>query len=130
MKLRLNEHAVRLRFRKSEVLELSETGRVSVTLTFPVGTPITFRAAASPVSSLRVSFSGGVIEVLIPSDLARNWHSSNEVGIYGNHGGVEVLLEKDFRRSAAPSPDDADRYPNPRRMAAESAGSVVSPELS
>lgn len=120
MKLRLNENSVRLRFRRSEVLSLSQNGSVSVTLRFPGGQPLTFQAVAASVPQPEVIFDGGTVEVRVPAEQARAWFTAETVGIYGRHDGLEVMLEKDFRRSSLPSPDDEDRYPNPRREAMES----------
>ncbi|MBL8211659.1 MAG: hypothetical protein JNK87_13140 [Bryobacterales bacterium] len=120
MKLRLNENSVRLRFRRSDVLSLSNHGSVSQTLRFPGGQPLTFRAVAASVPQPQVIFDGGTVEVRVPAEQARAWYTAETVGIYGRHEGVEVLLEKDFRRSSVPSPDDEDRYPNPRREALDS----------
>lgn len=120
MKLRLNENSVRLRFRRSDVLSLSSTGSVSQTLRFPGGEAITFRAVAANVPQPQVVFDGGTVEVRVPEEQARGWYTADTVGIYGRDQEVEVLLEKDFRRSSVPSPDDEDRYPNPRREALDS----------
>ncbi|MDZ4800497.1 MAG: hypothetical protein SGI92_20255 [Bryobacteraceae bacterium] len=124
MKLRLNDTSVRLRFRKSEVLALSESGTVTVTLPFPGSNPITFVARAAEVPEPAVSFRSGVVEVLIPAAQARCWYYEEAVGIYGNQDGIDILLEKDFRRSSAASPDDDDRYPNPRKACSPASLSV------
>jgi hypothetical protein len=67
MKLRLNDTSVCLRFRRSEVLTLSESGTVTVTLPFPGSDPITFVARAAEVPQPAVSFRSGLVEVLIPA---------------------------------------------------------------
>ncbi len=114
MKLRLNDHSVRLRVGKSEVKALAERGTVSTTLAFPGGTALTFRASAGAVERVCVSYQPALVEVLLPAAAAARWASSDEVGIYGQQDGIDILLEKDFRRTSLPSPDDEDRYPNPR----------------
>jgi hypothetical protein len=116
MKLRLNDTSVRLRFRKSEVLALSEFGKVAVSLPFPDSEPITFAARAADVPDLAVSFRSGEVEVLIPAAQARRWYYDDTAGLYGRQNGIDILVEKDFRRSSAISPDDDDRYPNPRKV--------------
>ncbi len=120
MKLRLSENSVRLRFRRSDVLSLSKNGSVAQTLRFPGGPALTFRAVAADVAQPQVVFEGGTVEVRVPAAQARAWYTAETVGIYGRHEGVEVVIEKDFRRSSVPSPDDEDRYPNPRREALDS----------
>ena len=112
-----------MRFRKSDVQRLAETGEVSVTLTFPSGSTLEYRVRKASVANPVVAFDGRRIEILVPEPLASGWPSSAEVGIYGEQNGVQILLEKDFRRSSMPSPDDADRYDNPRAAAREAAPS-------
>ncbi len=114
MKLRMNENSVRLRLRRSDVDRFRSTGSVSAEMRFPDGRALIYRLAGSADGELTVSFVGDVLEVRVPSADGEAWSSGNTVGIYGNSGGIEILVEKDFRRTSLPSPDDADRYPNPR----------------
>jgi hypothetical protein len=81
---------------------------------FPDGRALSYRLAGSTSGELTVSLVGDVLEVLVPSADGETWSSGDTVGIYGSSGGIEILVEKDFRRTSLPSPDDADRYPNPR----------------
>ncbi|HBY58948.1 MAG TPA: hypothetical protein DEH78_03955 [Solibacterales bacterium] len=118
MKLRLTERSVRLRVRRSEVELFSKTGCVSETLVFPGGAALTYRLTAAPVIETSVAFGGGVVEILVPAAQAAGWAASQQVGIYGQHRDVEICVEKDFRRTSLPSPDDGDRYPNPRASGA------------
>jgi len=53
---------------------------------------------------------------VLPAGEGNLWSSGSQVGVYGKSDGIEILVEKDFRRTSAPSPDDNDRYPNPRSM--------------
>ena len=123
MKLRCDENSVRMRFRKSDVKRLAESGEVSVTMTFPSGSTLEYRVRKASVARPAVGFHGGLLEILVPENVAAGWPSSPEVGIYGEQDGLQILLEKDFRRSSMPSPDDADRYDNPRAVAREATPS-------
>ena len=114
MKLRMNEGTLRLRVRRSEVEAFGADGSVSTTTQFPGGRSLTWRLAAAPVAGITVSYVGDRIEVLVPEAQARAWAAGGDVGLYGRYEGVEILVEKDFRRTSLPSPDDQDRYPNPR----------------
>ena len=117
MKLRINDHSVRLRVRRSEVKAFADTGSAWSTLNMPGGRSLTFGIASALVDQLTVDGTGDRVEVLIPLAQAELWSSSDQVGIYGRHESVDILVEKDFRRTSAPSPDDDDRYPNPRSRA-------------
>ena len=118
MKLRMNEDSVRLRLRRSEVDQFRKTGSVSAAMRFPNGRALTYRLAASGIGEITVSFVEDVLEVLVPAGEGEVWSGGNAVGMYGSSCGIEILVEKDFRRTSMPSPDDADRYPNPRATAA------------
>src|SRR4051794_32434058 len=113
MKLRLNEDSVRLRLRRSEVDRFRSTGSVSAAIRFPDGRTLTYQLAGSTSGEMTVSLVADVLEVLVPLAKGAAWAAGNAVGIYGNSGGIEILVEKDFRRTSMASPDDADRYPNP-----------------
>jgi hypothetical protein len=116
MKLRINDRSVRLRLLRSEVERLGATGEVRAAIRFPNGTSLQYRLAASEVTAPDVRFTGDTLDVLVPTGEAAAWTGGTQVGIYGSAGGLDVIVEKDFRRSSAASPDDEDRYPNPRAL--------------
>jgi hypothetical protein len=126
MKLRLNASSVRLRCAVSEVAALASAGRVTTRVPFPDGR--TLEVVLSSVDAAdsgepRVVFAGDRIEVSLPAAQAAAWTGSAIVGVYGRHGALDILVEKDFRRTSRPSPDDGDRYPNPAAAAAATPGS-------
>ena len=114
MKLRLNENSVRLRLRRSEVERFGATGSVSAQIRFPQGGSLTFALTCGPHPRLAVAFSGDSLEVRVPEAQGKSWAAGEDVGMYGSSEAFEILVEKDFRRVSMPSPDDADRYLNPR----------------
>jgi hypothetical protein len=114
MKLRMNEGSLRLRLRRSEVEAFGASGVVSSAVRFPDGRTLAWRLIAAPAAEIAVAYAEDCIEVKVPAALAKAWAEGNEVGLHGRCDGVEVLIEKDFRRTSTPSPDDHDRYPNPR----------------
>ncbi|MDX2154474.1 MAG: hypothetical protein SFV54_27280 [Bryobacteraceae bacterium] len=122
MKLRLTGHAVRLRMRRSEVEKLAAGSSIAETVVFPGGATLTFRVSGAAVGEPAVAFSGSVVDVVVPRETAVSWPDSQQVGIYGKQQSLEILVEKDFRRTSLPSPDDDDRYPNPRAHAREASG--------
>lgn len=114
MKLRLNEKSIRLRLLKSEVGAFASKGTVATSIRFPGSGDLMFQLVSAAVDRPAVTFSGDRIRVEVPSSLAEHWCASDDVGIYAEHGGLDIIVEKDFRRTSMPSPDDDDRYPNPR----------------
>ncbi len=120
MKLRLHDASVRLRLRRSEVEQFRSAGAISAVIRFPAGGALTYRLVSGSGPAITASFSANLLDVQVPTAAAEAWCSGDQVGIYGHAGDVEILVEKDFRRTAMPSPDDADRYPNPRAACAPS----------
>jgi hypothetical protein len=114
MKLRMNEGSLRLRLRRSEVEAFAASGVVSSEVRFPDGRTLAWRLIAAPAPEIAVAYADDRIEVKVPAALAKAWAEGDAVGLHRRSEGVEVLIEKDFRRTSMPSPDDHDRYPNPR----------------
>jgi len=113
MKIRMNETSIRLRLRRSEVERFRSTGEVAASIALPERS-LTYCLRRGGVSQPAVSFRENTIEVVVPGDESAAWAAGPQVGIYGKAGGLDILVEKDFRRTSAASPDDDDRYPNPR----------------
>ena len=115
MKLRIDGSSVRIRVKKSEVQRFAESGTVSECLVFPGGRALTFVLQAADVQEPTVAFDGDRLHIDLPRIVATRWATSDDVGIYARESaGLGLVVEKDFRRTSLPSPDDADRYPNPR----------------
>jgi hypothetical protein len=113
MKLRLNASSVRLRCGISEVGQFATTRRVETVTHFPNGRELTVALTAAETGGPCVDFSGDRIEVSVPLAEWQRWTETEDVGMYGRHGQLDILIEKDFRRTSKASPDDADRYPHP-----------------
>lgn len=88
-------------------------GEVAASIPFP-DRSLMYRLRRGEVSQPSASFSNETLEVVVPAAESDKWTAGPQVGIYGKSGGLDILVEKDFRRTSAPSPDDDDRYPNPR----------------
>jgi hypothetical protein len=115
MKIRMNEKSVRLRLLRSEVARFHSTGEVAAFIQFP-GRALRYRLCRGECARPTVSFIGDTLEVVLPAGESKLWSSGSQVGVYGKSDGIDILVEKDFRRTSAPSPDDDDRYPNPRSV--------------
>ena len=113
MKIRMNEASIRLRLRRSEVEQFRSVGEVAASIPLPERS-LQYRLRRGDVSQPVASFCNDTLEVVVPAVESDDWATGPQVGIYGKSGGLDILVEKDFRRTSAPSPDDDDRYPNPR----------------
>jgi hypothetical protein len=113
MKIRMNETSIRLRLLRSEVERFRSIGEVGASIQFP-GRALRYRLRRAEVAQPAVSFIGDTLDVVVPAAEGDLWSTGAQVGIYGKSCGLDILVEKDFRRTSAPSPDDEDRYPNPR----------------
>lgn len=113
MKLRIHGNSVRLRLRKSEIARFAAEGRLTESLAIGGG-ELRYELLAADVPETTADFSGGALVIRVPVDQARAWCETSEVGIYAKTPTVEVVLEKEYRRTSARTPYDEDLYPNPR----------------
>lgn len=113
MKLRVHGNSVRLRLRKSEVDRFGRSGVLEERLRIGAGT-MGYTLRSVPGDVIEADFESGVLTVYIPEAQARAWTEGEEIGIYVQTPTVEVILEKEFRRTSHQSEFDEDLYPNPR----------------
>lgn len=114
MKLRLNGNTLRLRLNRAELANLATSGRVADSIAFGPGTRLVYSLEIDrSASKARAAYEPGQIRVLVPEADARDWISTDRVGIESAPStGPSILIEKDFQclhRDA----DDPDAYPNP-----------------
>ncbi|MDF2694542.1 MAG: hypothetical protein K0S65_2925 [Labilithrix sp.] len=118
MKLRIRGDSIRLRLSQAEVAALGEGGRVEEATGFGPGHELVY-AVFSGGTTLAATLSGSRIEVAIPSNVARDWATSETVGIEGVQDAgagrtLRILIEKDFAcLTTRPHEDDTDAFPNP-----------------
>ncbi len=119
MKLRIRGNSIRLRLTRGEVAAIAASGRVEDAIAFGPGERLVYALACGEVDALRARLGGGVVEVTAPAAVAREWASSDRVGLEGEQpiGGGDVLtiiVEKDFAcLKPRADEDDADAFPNP-----------------
>jgi hypothetical protein len=113
MKLRMHENSVRLRLRKSEVARFAEEGRLAEAISIGSGA-LRYELLVADVQETTVDFAGGTLTIAVPRSEAKRWCETDEVGIYVQTPTVEVILEKEFRRTSMRGKYDEDLYPNPR----------------
>ncbi|MCU0226136.1 MAG: hypothetical protein MUF01_00735 [Bryobacterales bacterium] len=113
MKLRVHGNTVRLRLRKSEIDRFANEGILEEGLRIGAG-DLGYRLERFDGDEVQADFDSGVLRIYVPSAVAADWVHSEEVGIYATTPTVEVILEKEFRRTSQKTEFDADLYPNPR----------------
>ena len=119
MKLRISGNSLRLRLTRSEVEEFAETGSYENSIDLAGGS-LAYRLARTDGDSLTASLSGNAITVSVPAGEADRWTGSEDIGIEApDHGGLKIVIEKDFaclnRREGE---DTDDHYPHPATGAA------------
>jgi hypothetical protein len=122
MKLRIQGNSIRFRVTQSEMAALSAGARLEESTQFgPAPSEVLTYAIemSSQCSDIGASYSKGKIEVTLPTDLARTWASTSQVGIEHSQptarGDVlKITLEKDFNcLHPRVGEDQRDNFPNP-----------------
>lgn len=114
MKLRIKGNSIRLRLLRSEVERFAEEGAVSETTELGSATFRYSLRASGESQEIRAVFNDGEIAVIIPESEALAWARGDGVGLEKDHGGLSIIVEKDFVCLDRPDdPDREDAYPNP-----------------
>jgi hypothetical protein len=116
MKLRIHGNSVRLRLSRTDMQTFAQNGLIQDAIQFAPESRLSYALQCAPsVEEVQVQYEHGVITILIPVQVAREWMSSDEVGISSTGAaGPSLLIEKDFRclhREQGQAQDDA--FPNP-----------------
>ncbi len=107
MKLRIRGNSIRLRLGRGEVASLLEYGQIEEATEFGGGQRFEYALrTSSNIPTPCASFGDGRIEVLLPTQLARDWAAGDEVGISGDQPlppagasvarSLHLVIEKDF----------------------------------
>jgi hypothetical protein len=121
MKLRIKGNSLRLRVSRSELDLVSNGQRVQETIYFGPESDASLTYALEwdeVIAQTTVKYESHTVTVQIPSNLARNWGTSDLVGLsghidLGSVGILEVLVEKDFACFDRSDATDEDTFPNP-----------------
>ncbi len=112
MKLRIHGNALRLRVKQGEVTALAAGETVEGCCDLP-GQALVYRLSAGG-SEMGVAFADGVLTVGVPVATVASWAGSDQVGMAGTAGPVDVLVEKDWRCLDSKDPrDNEDTFPHP-----------------
>lgn len=110
MKLRLEDKSLRLRLATEEVAQFAQTGRVAAVVPLAPGPEgqLSYALQRVPNDStaaeqqLRVAYTPGIIDVLVPDALAQRWLQPAEVTLeapvtLADGQTLRILVEKDFK---------------------------------
>ncbi|SHK70005.1 DUF7009 family protein [Rhodothermus profundi] len=115
MKLRLTERDLRLRLEADDLEMLRQTGRVELATPFDAQTAFTCTLRIDAQTAVPVAhLDGSRLTVLLPTDEARQWLDSDQIGIEarqsaGPNRTLKLLIEKDIgcRHKPQARPSDA-----------------------
>ncbi len=114
MKLRLHANAVRLRLNQAEVARLSSGGFIEETIEFPGSGRLSYAIHTTERPAVCARLEEGNLRIDVPLQIAREWASTNRVGIDASPAaGPSILIEKDFQCLHGDEPLDPNAYPNP-----------------
>lgn len=116
MKIRCEHNSIRLRIRKSELIQLRNEGWLRTSVHFPDGNELAWELAISEHSpNLQAEFSGNIIRITLPDEAARHWIESDQVGLEmhltsAQGSQLHLLVEKDFPCKDRPEEDKSDFF--------------------
>ncbi|MBT8143558.1 MAG: hypothetical protein KJO55_02595 [Gammaproteobacteria bacterium] len=113
MKMRIKGDSLRLRLTQTEVAELASGGACSVTMNLAQGA-LTYKVCSGAVDNLSAGLEHDLLQVTVPRARIMQWAQSDEVTISGQHGPLQILVEKDFAcLKPRPGDDDLDTFRHP-----------------
>lgn len=116
MKLRFRKNSLRLRVNQREVQNLASGSAVTEEVVFPGNARMTYTLQVSSGHSPQASYEGGIISVLAPEELVRDWARGEQIGIYfdlqAEQSVLAVAIEKDLECMDSPHEErDPDAFP-------------------
>jgi hypothetical protein len=117
MKLRIRGNSIRLRLTQSEVETFETVGAVEESVNFgnQDKPDFCYVLEKSGTQNLQASFDDGKITVSVPKAIADGWVNSEQVGIEGDDGELQILIEKDFAcLTPRKGEDESDNFPHPK----------------
>lgn len=126
MKLRIKGATLRLRLTQGEIHRLHEQGQLEEQVPFAPGVSLIYRLRKDPVArDIRASYSGNLVEIVVPAAAADEWCVSQQVTLAQVQGGgaaaLHITLEKDFACLAPRAgEDESDNFPHPEALQGKS----------
>jgi len=115
MKLRIRGNNIRLRLTQSEVNLLALGAEVKEYVHFGEE-KLGYSLRQEQISSPEARFENQSIIVVLPSNQAKLWAESDELGISAQFGQLSLLIEKDLQCLKSRGEEDHDTFPNPKAL--------------
>jgi hypothetical protein len=116
MKIRCDQNSIRLRLRKSELVQLRAEKWLETVVHFPGGQVFAWEIVLHPgATEMDAHFAEGRIRLQVPEVQAQQWMDSDRVGmeqfapLVGNTS-LHLLIEKDFPCKDRPDEDQSDFF--------------------
>jgi hypothetical protein len=116
MKIRCEQNSIRLRLRKSELVQLRAEQWLASKVHFPGGAVFSWEVVLSEeISDITSSFVEGRLNVQIPATSALQWMDTEQVAMecflpLGDGHALHILVEKDFPCKDRPEEDKTDFF--------------------
>ncbi len=119
MKIRIKGDSLRLRLNQSDLRKLETDANCQDSIRFSRSQSLTYTLQVAEVRTVVATFLDDEVIVKIPHDIAKDWISTEQVGISAlqeidRQAELSILIEKDFNclipREAG---EDEDTFPNP-----------------
>lgn len=121
MKIRIKDSTIRMRLSQTDIKSLYTQGEIISECRF--GTDSIFRYSINTIEksikdAICAYLVGSHIKVEISKEDARQWYKTDLIGFEvemdnGSQGGLQLLLEKDWKCMVDRDEDQTDLYPNP-----------------
>ncbi|MCB0533064.1 MAG: hypothetical protein H6574_05055 [Lewinellaceae bacterium] len=116
MKIRCEQNSIRVRLRKSEIVQLRVENWLEAAIHFPDGQVFAWELLLEEsLQDIAAHFENGRLCVKLPASLAQNWMDTEEVSMecfipVGEGHALHVLIEKDFPCKDRPDEDKTDFF--------------------
>ncbi|GAA4326811.1 hypothetical protein GCM10023149_29860 [Mucilaginibacter gynuensis] len=113
MKIRIKGNTLRYRLTRSEVIALSQNGKLTDQTEF-IGNTLSYSVQRSGEEAMSADFNHNTISLYIPDKKLQQWASTDTVGLENTWNGIYLLIEKDFKCiDGDVSEDQSDYFENP-----------------
>lgn len=117
MKLRIHKNSIRLRLSQVEVGEVARGNSIHEVVEMGESQENPFGYSLIPLESadkISAAYIRNQINISLPMDQAKEWASTDSVGLNGMDNKVNILIEKDFQcLHKRPNEDESQNFPNP-----------------
>ncbi len=120
MKIRIKGNSIRIRLSQTEVDNFASLGYLEEHTQF-IDAQLTYALASADVKEVSAKMEGSKITVQVPTAIAHNWTSTEQVGFenkmsLGHEKSLFILVEKDFVCLDNTFEDQSDMFPNPNAI--------------